>query len=68
LRYTVRLEIATLAARHRNQERVIQNGSAWVSLYNDAVAELDPITLLKKIEAAQRAIINRLDDAVHAGI
>ena len=37
----------------------------WQSLYNDAVAELDPITLLQKIEAAQRAIIDRLDDAVH---
>jgi hypothetical protein len=44
---------------------VNQNGSAWQSLYNDAVAELDPIKLLQKIEAAQKAIGSRLEDAVN---
>ena len=42
-----------------------QNGSAWQSLYSDAVAELDPIQLLEKIEAAQKAIGARLKDAVN---
>jgi hypothetical protein len=36
----------------------------WQTLYYDAVAELDPVQLLQKIEAAQRAIIDRLDDAL----
>jgi hypothetical protein len=44
---------------------VNQNGSAWQSLYSDAVAELDPIQLLEKIEAAQKAIGARLKDAVN---
>jgi hypothetical protein len=39
-----------------------ENGGNWQSLYNDAVAELDPIRLLDKIEAAQKAIGNRLAD------
>jgi hypothetical protein len=42
-----------------------QNGSNWQSLYNDAVAELDPALLLQKIEAAQKAIGDRLEDALH---
>jgi hypothetical protein len=42
-----------------------QNGSNWQSLYNDAVAELDPPLLLQKIEAAQKAIGDRLEDALH---
>jgi hypothetical protein len=42
-----------------------QNGSKWQSLYNDAVAELDPIKLLDKIEAVERAIGDRLRDAVN---
>jgi hypothetical protein len=41
-----------------------QNGSVWQSLYNDAVAELDPTLLLQKIEAAQKAIGGRLEDAL----
>jgi hypothetical protein len=41
-----------------------QNGSAWQSLYNDAVVELDPIALLQKIEAAQKAISDRLSEAL----
>ncbi|HWY54121.1 MAG TPA: hypothetical protein VNZ03_06635 [Terriglobales bacterium] len=53
------------AERPRNQDRMNQDRD-WQSLYNDAVAEPDPITLLQKIEAAQRAIIDRLDDdALH---
>jgi hypothetical protein len=40
----------------------VQNGN-WQSLYNDAVVELDPIALLQKIEAAQKAIGNRMEDA-----
>jgi hypothetical protein len=44
---------------------VNQNGSAWQSLYNDAVAELDQVQLLQKIGAAQRAIGDRLEDALH---
>jgi hypothetical protein len=35
----------------------------WQTLYYDAVAELDPIKLLQKIEAAQKAIGDRLGDA-----
>jgi hypothetical protein len=42
-----------------------QNGSNWESFYNDAVAELDPTKLLDKIGAAQRAIGDRLEDALH---
>jgi hypothetical protein len=37
----------------------VQNGN-WLTLYNDAVVELDPIKLLDKIEAAERAIAGRL--------
>jgi hypothetical protein len=43
---------------------VNKNGD-WQALYNDAVVELDPILLLQKIEAAQKVIVDRLDDAVH---
>lgn len=39
-----------------------EDGSAWQSLYNDAVFELNPIALLQKIEAAQGAIVDRLRD------
>jgi hypothetical protein len=42
-----------------------QNGSNWLTLYNDAVVELDPIKLLDKIEVAQKAIGDRLEDALH---
>jgi hypothetical protein len=49
------------AARYRNQDRVTQNGD-WQTLYYDAVVELDPIALLQKIEAAQRAIVDRLQN------
>jgi hypothetical protein len=41
-----------------------QNGSNWESFYNDAVAELDPTKLLERIAAAQRAIGDRLEDAL----
>ena len=40
----------------------MQNGN-WQSLYNDAVVELDRIKLLQKIEAAQKAIGNRMEDS-----
>ena len=43
----------------------MQNGN-WLTLYNDAIVELDPIKLLVKIEAAQKAIGDRLlEDALH---
>ena len=42
----------------------MQNGN-WQTLYYDAVVELDPITLLQKIEAAQKAIGARLKDSVN---
>jgi hypothetical protein len=42
---------------------VNQNGSVWQALYNDAVVELDRIRLLQKIEVAQKAIGNRMEDA-----
>jgi hypothetical protein len=42
-----------------------QNGSHWESLYDDAIAELDPIILLDKIAVAERAIGDRLEDALH---
>ena len=35
----------------------------WQTLHYDAVAELDPIKLLQKIEAAQKGIGERLRDA-----
>jgi hypothetical protein len=41
----------------------VQNGN-WQSLYNDAVVELDRIKLLERIAAAQRAIGDRLEDAL----
>jgi hypothetical protein len=41
---------------------VSQNGD-WQTLYYDAVVELDPIKLLDKIEAAQKAIGVRIRDA-----
>jgi hypothetical protein len=44
---------------------VNHNGSAWQSLYNDAVAELDPIKPLHKIDAAQKAIGDRQELALH---
>jgi hypothetical protein len=37
----------------------VQNGN-WQTLYYDAIVELDPIKLLDKIQAAQRAIGDRL--------
>jgi hypothetical protein len=53
-------------ARNRHAMRLIiemrtevQNGN-WLTLYNDAVVELDPIKLLDKIDAAERAIGDRL--------
>ena len=39
----------------------MQNGN-WQTLYYDAVVELDPVKLLQKIEAAQKAIGDRLRD------
>ena len=36
----------------------------WQALYYDAVVELDPIKLLDKIEAAQKAIDDRLKNAI----
>jgi hypothetical protein len=43
----------------------VSNNGDWQTLYYDAVAELDPAQLLQKIEAAQRAISERLNDALH---
>jgi hypothetical protein len=40
----------------------VQNGN-WQTLYYDAVVELDPVKLLQKIEAAQKAIGDRLREA-----
>jgi hypothetical protein len=41
----------------------VQNGN-WQSLYNDAVVELDRIKLMERIAATQRAIGDRLEDAL----
>jgi hypothetical protein len=41
----------------------VQNGN-WQSLYNDAMVELDRIKLLERIAAVQRAIGDRLEDAL----
>jgi hypothetical protein len=41
----------------------VSNNGDWQTLYYDAVAELDPVQLLQKIEAAQRAIGDRLREA-----
>jgi hypothetical protein len=40
----------------------VQNGN-WQTLYYDAVVELDPVKLLQKIDAAQKAIGDRLGKA-----
>jgi hypothetical protein len=42
----------------------VQNGN-WLTLYNDAIVELDPIKLLDKIEVTQKAIGDRMEDALH---
>jgi hypothetical protein len=42
---------------------VSDNGD-WRALYYDAVVESDPIKLLDKIEAAQKAIDDRLKNAI----
>jgi hypothetical protein len=41
----------------------VQNGN-WQSLDNDAVVELDRIKLMERIAATQRAIGDRLEDAL----
>jgi hypothetical protein len=41
----------------------VQNGN-WQSLYNDAVVEVDRIKLLERIAATQKAIGDRLEDAL----
>jgi hypothetical protein len=41
----------------------VSNNGDWQKLYYDALVELDPVTLLRKIEAAQRAIGDRLSEA-----
>jgi hypothetical protein len=51
------------AMRHAIEMRTdVQNGN-WQTLYYDAVVELDPVKLLQKIEAAQKAIGDRLREA-----
>lgn len=42
-----------------------ENANGWQTLYNDAVVELDPIQLLEKIAAAEKAIGHRLNDSLH---
>ena len=42
----------------------MSNNGDWQTLYYDAVVELDPVILLQKIEAAQKAIGNRLREAL----
>jgi len=59
LRYTVAQKPLLYAVHYRNQDRASDNGD-WQTLYYDAVVELDPIKLLVKIEAAQKAIADRL--------
>jgi hypothetical protein len=52
------------STRHVIETRTeVQNGN-WQSLYNDAVVELDRIKLLERIAAVQRAIGDRLEDAL----
>jgi hypothetical protein len=64
LRYTVAQKPLLYAVRYRNQDRVRNNGD-WQTLYYDTVVELDPIKLLDKIEAAQKAIADRLKNAMN---
>ena len=63
-RYTVAQKPLLDAVRCRNQDRVRNNGD-WQTLYYDTVVELDPIKLLDKIEAAQKAIADRLKNAMN---
>jgi hypothetical protein len=64
LRYTVAQKPLLYAVRYRNQDRVSDNGD-WQTLYYDAVVKLDPVKLLDKIEAAQKAIPDRLKNAMN---
>jgi hypothetical protein len=64
LRYTVAQKPLLDAVRCRNQDRVRNNGD-WQTLYYDTVVELDPIKLLDKIEAGQKAIADRLKNAMN---
>jgi hypothetical protein len=43
----------------------VRNNGDWQTLYYDTVVELDPIKLLDKIEAAQKAIADRLKNAMN---
>ena len=43
-------------------------GSNWQALYRDALAETDPIKLNGRIEAAKRAIHQRLEQMDDSGI
>jgi hypothetical protein len=43
----------------------VSNNGDWQTLYYDAVVELDPVQLLQKIEAAQKAIVDRLEDSLN---
>ena len=64
MRYTVAQKPLLYAVRYRNQDRVRNNGD-WQTLYYDTVVELDPIKLLDNIEAAQKAIADRLKNAMN---
>jgi hypothetical protein len=43
----------------------VRNNGDWQTLYYDTVVELDPIKLLDNIEAAQKAIADRLKNAMN---
>jgi hypothetical protein len=44
---------------------VNQNSSNWKAFYQDALLELDPEKMPQKIDAAQNAIADRVEDGLH---
>jgi hypothetical protein len=46
---------------------VKQNTHGWQTFYQDALLESDPEKMLQKVDAAQHAIADRLEDAFHHG-
>jgi hypothetical protein len=43
-----------------------ENGNGWQSLYTDALLEVDQEKILQKIDAAQNAIADRVEDGLHS--
>jgi hypothetical protein len=44
---------------------VSENSNSWKTFYQDALLELDPEKMPQKIDAAQNAIADRVEDGLH---